>query len=202
MKSMTSFRERTGDFLAQAGEVAGQARLEFVQQHRLLRLANLVHVGDLGRIDERRPLALEDIERTGHDGIHCLVKAKVVAGHADPRSFEAARIERLGVVGDGRSLVVHGGFVGWVGCGEHSQQDRRVANSPGHWAGGVLRMRDRDHAGPANQADSRLDPHDAVSRGWADDGPVRFGADSGGTKVGGDGHAGPELDPHGLRSNA
>ena len=70
-------------------------------------------------------------------------------------------------------------------AGKGAQQDGDVADGPAHRAGRVLRLRNRDHAGPAHEADGRLHAYDSVGRRRGDDRSVGLGADCDGAKVGG-----------------
>ena len=83
-----------------------------------------------------------------------------------------------------------GGRVGRVGSGDRGEQDRGVRDRPGHRARGVLRRRDRHDAGPADQAERRLDADDSAGRGGRDDRAVGLGADGERRQPGGDRHRG------------
>ena len=91
------------------------------------------------------------------------VAEQLLARDADPRALQAVR--RRGTacsrvfarVGRRRR-----GRVADVDAGHRGQQDRRVAHRARHRAGGVLRVRDRDDARAAHQADRRLHAHEAA----------------------------------------
>ena len=84
-------------------------------------------------------------------------------GHADARALQAVRIAGLRVVDQRLACAWRGRFISGSTPVKRAEQDRRIAHGAAHRTGSVLRVRNRNDAGAADQADRRLDADEAVS---------------------------------------
>jgi len=94
--------------------------------------------------------------------IDAVVEAGEVPGDADPRAAEPILVDERRVVR--LDVGSRGPGVPFVRAGQRRQQRCRVGDGPGHRPRRVLRVRDRDDAGSAHEADRRLDADEAVDR--------------------------------------
>ena len=119
------------------------------------------------------------------------VAEQLLAGKADPRALEAGGVQVGRVVAlRVRSRRCRGGIVD-VRAGHRGQQDRRIAHGARHRAGRVLRVRDRDDAGSAQQPDRRLHAHQRAMIRRRDDRAVRLASDARGCQARGNGGTSP-----------
>ena len=163
--------------------------LELDQQRGELRLADLVQERQVGRHDG----GAEPGEGGGRVGHHLGHRRHVLHSGAgqpesDPLAAQGVRAEPGQVVHVQERRGRGGRRVRRVDAAQHGQSQRRVHHVLAHRAGGVLLGRDRHDAGPADQAERRLDPDHAVLTGRADDGAVGLGADRHRGEVRRDGH--------------
>jgi len=164
-------------------EVRGQAGLELVEQDLELAVVELADRRDVGGVHDHGAELLQLDERLLDEPVgRGRLPVELLAGHADPESLDALA-ERLRVVdrGAARSRRALRRRVGGVRPGNRGQQDRRVGHRAAHRAGGVLRVRDRDDARAADEADRGLDADESAVVGRRDDravglGPHRHGA--------------------------
>src|SRR5450755_4522620 len=109
-----------------------EVALEFVEQRVELGIVELPGGGDVGRVDDRRPMLPHQVERR----IEQDVGRRVIAGEMFPHdtdacTAEAVTIERRRVV---RERVATAGLrcgVAGIDAGKSAEQDRHVANGPG-----------------------------------------------------------------------
>ena len=182
--------ERADDDGAGApGEVAVQVVLEVVEQHLVLVGAVAVFERQRERVDDRGAGGLEVGHGAAGEAAGVGGEAEVVAEHADAGAFQRVRREVDRVVG-GVPGGARGGGVGGVGAGHSGEQERGVQDGARHRAGGVLAVRKRDDAGPADEPDGRLDAHEAVHGRRAHHRAVGLGAHAHGGEARGDGGAG------------
>ena len=72
--------------VAELRQVAFQVSLEFVQEHLVFRVAELIEGSDVRGIHDRRTLALQLIDGIVHQLIHSFVEAAKLPHHAQPRA--------------------------------------------------------------------------------------------------------------------
>ena len=176
----------------QLRQVGGDVGLELEQQHGELGPEHVGDVGDVGRVDDGRAEAAQladggvgDRVGLGADPEHALPP------HADAGAAQAVGVQEAAVVAEGVAAAVGGGRVAWVDPGHRAEDGGGVGHGPGHRAGHVLAVGQRDDAGAAGQAEGRLDADQGVVGGGADDRAVGLGAERGGGQAGGDRGAGP-----------
>ena len=162
-------------------QVGGDVGLELAQQRRELGVGPVAE-RDVGRIDDGRAGGLERGDRVVHDRGDVRVDRDAVdleaelAPDADPGAVERVRVEELGVVGECVAGLLGRRRIGGIDAGHRAQEHGGVGHVAGHRPGGVLVGRDRDDAGPAQEAERRLDAGVGVGARGADDRTVGLGA--------------------------
>src|SRR5262249_22652717 len=119
-----------------------------------------------------------------HERIDGVAEAEILPGDADASAFQAGAVAELRVISQKLAFAVRGGNVFRIDSCQCSKHDSSIFDSPCHWAGRVLRVRDGNDSRSAHQSKRRLDADDAARGRGTDYGTVRFGADGAGTEIG------------------
>ncbi len=162
----------------QAGKIGIEIVLELVEQHVIGRRPEAFLALDGKLVDHRRPCRLEvgdrRIEKTDRpqcgtppwsarrrSAFPSSPSLRRWSWRVQPAAFSAIPVAAVGLI-----PADHG-------C----QQGDRVGHASRHRPRRVLGVGDRHHSGPADQADRRFDPDDAIGGCGADDRTVRLGTD-------------------------
>ena len=156
-------------------EVRREVGFELVEQNDQLRVVVLARVRDIGGVDDHGALPPEHVDRRLDERVGFgAVTEELLARHANPRAAQPGGIQARAI----------------LAASECAEQRRGVRHGARHRSGRILVVRDRNNAGPVDEAERRFHADERTGAGRTDDRAIGLSPDADRREAGRDGRTG------------